>query len=177
MPKKHLIAVCILAGLAAGTSVAPAIAQSSPPVAVNAPDMQESFLQKVVRSNAFEIQTSQLALERTTNTEVKAFAQQMITDHTKAKDELAVLLKALNITEPSAALEPAQIQEIKLMQAEQNQDFDRLYINAQNNAHVEAVALFRQFSASGSPAEVRAWAAKTLPTLEQHLAHVQKLKK
>ncbi|MFX8106657.1 DUF4142 domain-containing protein, partial [Acinetobacter baumannii] len=82
---------------------------------------------KVVRSNAFEIQTSQFALERTTNNEVKAFAQQMITDHTKAKDELAVLLKALNITEPSAALEPAQIQEIKLMQAEQNQDFDRLY--------------------------------------------------
>ncbi|MFX8833043.1 DUF4142 domain-containing protein [Acinetobacter baumannii] len=50
-------------------------------------------------------------------------------------------------------------------------------MNAQNNAHVEAVALFRQFSASGSPPEVRAWAAKTLPTLEQHLAHLHTLTK
>jgi putative membrane protein len=176
MPKKHLVAGCILLGIAAGMTAAPAMAQSSAPVAVNAPDIEESFLQKAVRANAFEIQTSQLAAEHTTNADVKAFAQQMITDHNKAKDELTVLLKAMGITEPSGALTPEQIQEIKLMQGAQNQDFDRLYINAQNNAHVDAVALFRQFSASGSPPQVKAWAAKTLPTLEQHLAHVQKLK-
>ncbi len=176
MLTKHLFAGCIVLGLSAAVGAAPVLAQSSPPVAVNAPDMQASFLQKVVRANAFEIQTSQLALEKTNTPEVRNFAQQMITDHTKAKDELAVLLKSLNITEPSAALEPAQIEQIKLMQGNQNDAFDLIYIPAQTNAHVEAVELFRNFSASGSPAEVRAWAAKTLPVLEQHLAHVQKLK-
>lgn len=176
MPKKHLFASCILLALAAGLGAAPALAQSSPPVAVNAPDMQDPFLQKAVRGNAFELQTSQLALKRTNTPEVKAFAQKMITDHTKAEDELTVLLKALAITEPSAALEPAQIEEIKLMQGVQNQDFDRIYVNAQINAHEAAVAAFRTFGASGSPPQVRAWAAKTLPTLEMHLAEVRKLK-
>ncbi len=177
MTIKHILAGCIVLGLSAGVVTAPAMAQSTPPAAVNAPDMQASFLQKVVRSNAFEIQTSQVALEKTTTADVRAFAQQMIDDHTKAKGELEVLLKSLNITEPSAALEPAQIEQIKLMQANQNDAFDLIYINAQNNAHVEAVELFRNFSASGSPPELRAWAAKTLPVLEQHLAHVQKLKR
>lgn len=177
MANKHLFTGCIVLGLSLALGSAHVMAQSKPPVAVNAPDIQETFLRKAVQGNAFEIQTSQLALERTNTPEVRAFAQQMITDHTKAKDELAVLLKNLNITEPSAALEPAQIEQIKLMQGVQNDQFDLIYIPAQTNAHIDAVAAFREFSASGSPPPVRDWAAKTLPTLEQHLAHIQKMKR
>jgi len=167
MPKKHLFAGCIALGLAMGIGAAPVMAQSSPPVAVNAPDIQESFLQKTVRTHAFELQTSQLALERTNTPAVRTMAEQIIKDRSKAKDDLAVLLKSAGITEPSAALEPGQIQEIKLMQGAQNQDFDRIYINAMNNARADSIASYRSFAAAGSPSEVRGWAAKTLPSLEQ----------
>lgn len=167
MPKKHLFAGCIVLGLTMGLGAAPAMAQSTPPAAVNAPDIQESFLQKTVRTHAFELQTSRLALERTNTPAVRSMAEQIIADRTKQKDELAVLLKARGITEPSAALEPEQIQEIKLMQGVQNDDFDRIYVNAMSNAKTDSIASYRAFSASGSPSEVRAWAAKTLPSLEQ----------
>lgn len=173
MPRKHLIAGCIMLGLTMGLGAAPVMAQSAP-VAVNAPDIEESFLRKVVRTHAFELQTSELALERTNTPEVRAMARQVIADRTRAKDELAVLLKARGITEPSAALEPEQIQQIKLMQGEQNTDFDRIYLNAQHNARVDAIAAYRSFSMSGSPSEIRAWAAKSLPALEQQLASAQK---
>jgi len=167
MPKKHLFASAIVLGLTMGFGAAPVMAQSTPPVAVNAPDIQDSFLQQAVRAHAFELQTSRLALERTNTPEVRSMAEQIIADRSKAKDELAVLLKARGITEPSAALEPEQIQQIKLMQGAQNDDFDRIYLNAMHNTRVDSIAAYRSFASAGSPSDVRAWAAKSLPALEQ----------
>ena len=47
-------------------------------------------------------------------------------------------------------------------------EFDRAYMQAMVTDHNHDVSAFQKYSRSGSDPEVKAWAAKTLPTLEEH---------
>lgn len=55
-------------------------------------------------------------------------------------------------------------------------NFDRSYEQMQVQAHENAVNLFQSYSQKGDNAELRAWAAKTLPALQQHLQHAENCK-
>ena len=51
--------------------------------------------------------------------------------------------------------------------------FDRAYMQAMLADHRKDVAEFRTESSSGRDADVKSWASKTLPTLEEHLKLAQ----
>jgi putative membrane protein len=71
------------------------------------------------------------------------------------------------------------IEQLKLLQLDMAQDtaFDKSYVTEQLAAHEAAIRLFRFASANAKTPEVKDFAAKTLPTLRQHLSETVALLK
>lgn len=133
-----------------------------------------TFVAKAASAGMFEVRSSQLAQERSQKAEVKRFAEQMIADHTKASDELKALAQRKGYSLPTQM--DAKCQEsLEKLTGARGEAFDTTYIQEQLKAHREAVQLFQQASRTLDDPDLKAWAMKTLPTLQKHLQHVQTL--
>ncbi len=132
------------------------------------------FVNAVAMSDAYEIQSSQLALQRSQSEEVKKFAQEMIRAHTATTNELKPLAEAAGAT-PAASLGDRHRSMMENLQNASADDFDDRYIDQQTAAHQEALTLLRTYADRGDNAQLKAFAAKTAPAVEQHLAHVKQL--
>lgn len=142
--------------------------------AAAAPDKM-TFVKTVASANKFEIDSSKLATAKSTSEEVKAFASQMITDHTRAAEELGTVLRAEGDVPMVDEMATKEADMLTKLEAAEGAEFDAAYVSMQTQAHEEAVALFRNYSAKPDDKEMGEFAAKTLPTLEMHLEHVKKL--
>jgi putative membrane protein len=175
-----LVAVALLAGAPA------AFAQSNdtntdavgPMVTQNKVDTQ-TFVTTVPNANMFEIQSSKLAQEKSASTDVKAFAADMIKDHTKAGDDFKEALSqgqtTASIKPAGPALQPKEQQMLDELKAANGKDFDAKYIKMQTDAHKDAVALFSTYANSGDDPAMKEFAKKTLPVLKMHEKHVKEL--
>jgi putative membrane protein len=134
-----------------------------------------TFEKQVAVANTFEIQSSKLALDKADSSDVKAFAEQMIADHTKAGEEFKAAVQQAGDTPPPEELDAKHADIIAKLEGASGKDFDAAYVEAQHNAHVEAVNLFSTYAAQPDDEALGAFAKKTLPTLEGHLEHVKKL--
>jgi putative membrane protein len=136
-------------------------------------DPQE-FTTKGAAANDFEIQSSQLALTKSQNADIKAFAQMMIDDHTKAGEAMKTAAASQNTMLPTAQDADAA-SKLTQLQGASGADFDKLYVKMQTDAHVQAVGLFSGYSQSGPDGQLKDFATQTLPTLKMHYEHVLKL--
>ena len=100
----------------------------------------------------------------------------MVDDHSKANDELKTLAKNKNITVPGD-LEAKDKAERDRLSKLSGEAFDRAYMNAMLQDHRKDVSEFRTESTKGRDADVKAFASKTLPTLEDHLKLAQQTEK
>ncbi len=137
----------------------------------------DEFFPSAASAGMLEIETSKLALQTSQNADVKAFAQQMVDDHTKAAAELKTLAASKSITLPTAMSKHHQMMYDHLKDEKPGKDFDSAYQNTQVVAHKEAVTLFAKASTDSKDPEVKAWASNTLPTLQHHGAMAKDLDK
>ena len=169
-------ALTTVAALMATTAFAQSAAESSGLNSVTGtPPKTEDFVMEAASSDMFEIESSKLAVERA-DEETKAFAQQMITDHQKTYDELKQLVEGgqVQATIPSSMMEAHQ-EQLADLQALQGDEFTEAYKDAQEDVHEDAVDLFQRYGSEGDNAELKAWAAKTVPALEHHLQMAEEL--
>ncbi|WP_280156240.1 DUF4142 domain-containing protein [Piscinibacter sp. XHJ-5] len=135
-----------------------------------------AFLKQAAQGGLAEVESSKLAVSKASNTQVKGFAQQMVDDHTKANEELKALASAKGValpTEPSVA----QKAKLKLLESADGASFDRRYADSMGvAAHEDTVKLFQKASTSAADPQVKAFATKTLPTLQHHLQMAKDLK-
>jgi putative membrane protein len=137
----------------------------------------EDFVKKVVISDMFEIQSSQLALTKQPDADTKPFAESMISDDRKTSSELKALVDAGQVkTTLPAALDSEHQKILDELKAKDGKEFDRHYDQIQLTAHREAVALFDASSKDGESPALKRWAATTLPHLKEHLTMAEKLK-
>jgi putative membrane protein len=134
----------------------------------------QNFVTKVAISDMFEIQSSKLAAQKG-NENIRAFAQQMITDHTKTTNELKGLVGKAKVKLPSV-MDAEHQKKLAQLQKLGADKFDGTYATIQVQAHEEAVKLFEAYASTGDDAQLKAWAAKTLPALKEHLQHAKALK-
>jgi putative membrane protein len=140
------------------------------------PEDAKAFADKVTVATKFEIDTSELAMQYSKSDEVKAFAKQMIEDHKKAAEEFLAALKETGVEAPSETLDvthTAKYAKLRLFTTESG--FDAAFVDEQLKAHEEAVATFKDYAASGQAPALKAFAGKTLPTLEHHLSMAKDL--
>jgi putative membrane protein len=119
-----------------------------------------------------EVASARLASERGGCDEVKKFAAQMIGDHTKANQELMTLAAEKRMALPNTVPINGQAEEVALGGLS-GEHFDKCYIKQQLAAHIQAVGLFEAEAERGQDPQLKAWAAKTLPTLKHHLHEVK----
>lgn len=137
----------------------------------------EDFILQVSASDLFEIESSKLALTKGDDA-TKAFAQQMITEHEKTSAELKALLSGGKVTgAPTTTLTDDHKEEIDGLAKLDGAEFSEEYVDDQVDAHEDAVDLFKRYAEGGDNAELKAWAAKTLPALQHHLEMAQGLDK
>ena len=119
-----------------------------------------------------EIQLASLALTRAQNPEVRNFAQQMIVDHSKASDELKPIAAKKSLTLPLELNNAHRLLSAQLAKMS-GAEFEREYVKAMVEDHEKDVQAFQAQAGAGTDAEVKEFAAKTLPTLQSHLQMVR----
>jgi putative membrane protein len=144
-------------------------------LAADVSSQTKDFVSDVAVGNKFEIDTSQLALKYAKSPDVKNFAQQMITDHTKAGEEFKTALMQAKIEPPAENDVTHTAKYAKLRLFTTKDGFDAAYMDDQLKAHQETVAKFKDYAANGPTPEIKAFANNLLPTLEHHLSMAKDL--
>ncbi|HEX7294773.1 MAG TPA: DUF4142 domain-containing protein [Pyrinomonadaceae bacterium] len=131
-----------------------------------------TFAMDVAQNNMAEIALAKLAAQKSKNADVKKFAQRLVTDHTKAGQELKKIAATKNITLPTD-VKPEQKQTHDRFMSLSGADFDREFMSLMAENHDKSVTSFQGEANNGSDAELKDFATKTLPTLQEHqrMAH------
>src|ERR1700681_3296052 len=127
-----------------------------------------TFVRKAAEGGMAEVKLGQLAKEKGSNKAVKEFGDRMVKDHSKANDELKEVAskKGITLRDSMNATDKALYGRLSKLSGDA---FDKAYMSAMIKDHQEDVSEFRQESQSARDPDVRQFAAKTLPTLEEHL--------
>jgi len=166
----------LAATLAAGllSAAGQAWAGSSAKGAVPASD--KTFMAKAAQGGMAEVQLGQLAIQRGANAGVKSFGQRMVQDHSKANQELMGLAQRKGVTLPKDISKEDKAIYKKLAKLS-GAAFDSSYMKDMVEDHTKDVAEFQKESQKGKDADVKAWAAKTMPTLQMHLQMAESTRK
>lgn len=123
-----------------------------------------------------EVEGGNIAQQNGMNPRVKDFGSMMVRDHSKANDELKSLASTKGLTLPSA-LPADKMKHLDGMRKMTGKSFDSHYISMMVNDHKTDIAEFEKASKDAKDPDLKAWAAKTLPTLKTHLDSAQAINK
>ena len=125
-------------------------------------DADREFVNKAAIGNVAEIELGRVATQRAARPSVRSFAERMVT-------ELTTLARSKGI-DVSSTLDTTHQAMRDRLSGLSGADFDRAYMSEMVRDHTEDVALFEREAQSASDADVKAYAARSLPTLREHLA-------
>ena len=123
-----------------------------------------SFIQKAAGGGQQEVENGKMAEKQGKSADVKRIGARMVADHTKANKELTELANRKGVKFDTRGVRAQNIGAA---------DFDRQYLKLLEVDHKNDIAEFQKEAKSGDDRDVKAWAAKTLPTLQEHLAMVE----
>jgi putative membrane protein len=133
------------------------------------------FMTKAAQSDLTEIQTSQLALQKSQNQSVRNYAQQMIDHHTASSEKLAAIAKAKNFTLPKD-MGPEGEALLTTLKPLSGSNFDKAYIQGQIDAHQKTLADYQNYLQNGQDQDLRAFASEIAPLVAQHLDMALKMR-
>jgi putative membrane protein len=137
-------------------------------------DPDQRFVYQTYSNGLAEIQLGELAQQKAASNEVKQFGQRLATDHGKANDELKPIASAKSIMLPTAMDAKHRAAADRLSKLS-GSAFDHAFMQDMVAAHREAVKNFANMSQTAKDPDVKAFAAKTLPTIEAHLKQAQSI--
>jgi putative membrane protein len=158
----------ITTALIGGLFAAPALAQSS------LSSQDQDFARKAAIGGKAEVDLGKLAKKNGSNSSIKDFGGQMVTDHGKASKEFAAIAKKDGFKLPSSLDAEHQGTKDKLSK-EKGADFDRDYVADTVAAHQQTVQLFQDEAKNGQNPDVKGFAQRTLPIIQHHLQMAQQL--
>jgi putative membrane protein len=135
--------------------------------------LDRQFVIDAAHGGMAEVQLGQLALQRSKNPEVRQFAQRMIQEHTRANNELMRLATQKGVTPPTTMGPKYEAAMMRLTQLS-GDSFDQAYMNeAGVNSHLESAAVYQRQTGLGQDPDLKAFAARILPTVQGHLTMAQ----
>jgi len=130
------------------------------------------FINDAAEGGLMEVRMGELAQQKGQSPDVKSFGQRLVTDHTKANEELKQLASGKGVTVPSQLDDKHQKMLDKLSNAS---DFDKTFKDMAIKDHKKDIKEFEKASKKCDDADLKAWIAKTLPTLQDHLSMAEQL--
>lgn len=131
-----------------------------------------AFMNTAAAGGMAEVKLGKMAEQKAQNADVKAFAQKMVEDHSKAGDELKQLAEQKKVMLPPDVL-PVHKQLMEKLSKLNGADFDKEYVKAMVEDHKKDVTVFENASKTAGDADVKEFATKTLPTLKMNLQLIQ----
>lgn len=134
------------------------------------------FLNKAAKSGMEEVAVSQVAAQKSTNPDVKAFAQMMVTAHQKVNSKLTSTASQLGVSLSDKMAEHDNDVTAKWEKKEAGAEFDRDYIDQMVSDHEDAIELFGK-AAKSDNSQIASLASGALPELQQHYSRAQQLQR
>jgi putative membrane protein len=130
------------------------------------------FAANAAQGGMAEVEMGRLATQRAGDASVREFGARMVADHSRANSELKAIAGQKGIQLP-AELNSEQKSEMDKLSKMSGAEFDKEYMSAMLKDHQTDVKDFDTQSKEGNDPEIKAFAGKTLPTLQQHLQMAQ----
>ena len=154
----------------------PSTAAAPTTTTATTPPATSTFLTNTAVANLFEIESSKLALTKTKSDKVKTFANEMVTDHTAAGQKFKQAVADAKLTPPAEKLDAKHQSLLDDLKKKDGTAFDKAYVDAQYQGHVETVAMVEAYAKGGDNARMKTLAGELLPTLKKHLEHVSAMR-
>jgi putative membrane protein len=135
-----------------------------------------SYVQETGMGDLFGVQASELALKKSGNPQVRAFAQHVVRDHSTLSRALDDALAAAKVdAKPPASLDLEHQQLLDTLKASTGADFDRNYLKMQMDTHQDALRTQVDYRLHGGNAELQNYAAKATTVVQSHLSELGKI--
>jgi len=129
----------------------------------------QEFVKKAAIGGMAEVELGRVAMQRAARPAVRSFGERMVADHGRGNTELAALARSKGM-DVSTTLDTTHQAMRDRLSGLSGADFDRAYMSEMVRDHTEDVALFERAAETASDADVKAFAARSLPMLRDHLA-------
>ena len=161
------------------TTAAIALAQTGSADRMNSgtnqvPMADQHFMMKAAQGGMAEVELGKLAAEKGSSDEVKKFGQRMVDDHSKAGDQLKQIASEKGIALPQqlSAKDRALKDRLSKLNGE---EFDKAYLSDMVKDHTQDATDFQRERTSGADSDIKDFAAKTLPTIQDHLRQAKEI--
>lgn len=129
------------------------------------------FVTVALEGGLMEVQGGKLALTNAANPRVKAFGQMMVTDHTKAGNQLEKIATE-RLVSTKKTISPEHQKMLADLSAKKGAEFDKAYMKMMVSDHNEDIALYKRATQLNT-SQVKNFAKETIPVLQKHLDSAQ----
>jgi putative membrane protein len=133
----------------------------------------KKFADAAAKGGMMEVMLGKLAATNASNAAVKSLGAMMVKDHSTANEELKKWAASSRYSLP-AAMDTDQQKMYDDLKSKKGSDFDKVYAELMVNDHKKDIAEFKEEATNGTDASLKAFAGKTVPTLEHHLMESEK---
>ncbi len=133
------------------------------------------FVTDAAQGGMMEVTLGQLAAQKAADPAVRDFGQRMVQDHQKANEQLMEIVSQKGATLPANAegKEQGTMEHLKSLSGT---DFDKAYIKHMVSDHKKDVKEFEKAAQKSQDPDLKAFANKTLPVLQEHLSMAESVK-
>ncbi|MCE9520712.1 MAG: DUF4142 domain-containing protein [Verrucomicrobia bacterium] len=133
-----------------------------------------AFVKHAAASGMAEVRVAGLGVQKADNTEVKTFAEMLVTDHTQVNTDLKKLASTKGV-ELSAVIEPDHAAAFQALEKFSGPEFDKQFLAGIISDHKTCISSFEDASKNAKDGDVKAFADKMIPTLKAHQAKAEEL--
>ena len=126
------------------------------------------FVMKAAEGGIMEVEAGNIAQQNAANERVKAFGTMMVRDHTNANNELKGMVSTRGVMIPEDSIRMKHKDHLESMQKMKGKSFDNHYMSMMVTDHKKTLDDFEKAANNLKDADLKAWAAKTLPILKMH---------
>ena len=129
-------------------------------------------MKTAAQAGKMEVTLGQIATQNAQDPAVRDFGARMVRDHQAAGQELAQIVsqKGASVSDEPGMLDSHMISHLQSLKGP---EIDVAYIKHMVSDHKQVIRDFQKEAESGDDADVKNFAAKTLPTLQEHLRLAQ----
>jgi putative membrane protein len=158
-----MLAAAALLGQQGGQSTTP------PDATTKAPGEQDQkFMKDAAVGDAAEIQLGQLADAKASDPRVKHFGERMVTDHSKADDQLKNIAGSQHISLPTE-LDPPHKNMKAALSIQSGSEFDKNYMRTMVQEHLKTLKKFQREAASSQDPSIKQFTMNSIPVIQSHL--------
>ena len=134
----------------------------------NMSSQDRNFIMDAAMGGMMEVELGRIAAQQGASDAVKQFGQRMVDDHSQANTELMSIASSKGISLPTE-LDAKHREHVTKLSGMTGAEFDRAYVKMMVNDHEKDVSEFEKQTTRGADPDLKAFASKTLPTLQEHL--------